>query len=326
MRNFWKEYGGTAILFTVCVLLHLAVFSLYGLPAEAVAYPALLCAGILLGYALCKTSQRRKKHEELMHLKSLPDDLPEALRRFDGRDDRDYRELLETLWKARSEEVAAYRMQMEDSMDYYTAWVHQIKTPIASMRLRLEHEDSALSRGITEDLLRIEQYVGMVLTYLRLNSDSTDYVFRDCGLDGIVKGVIRKFAGQFIARGIRLEYSGTDARAVTDEKWLAFVLEQIFSNSLKYTQEGSVTVYFREPCTLYLRDTGIGIAPEDLPRIFEKGYTGENGRADKRASGLGLYLCKRICDNLGIRISVRSRLGVGTEICLDLEQSRDRHE
>ena len=107
---------------------------------------------------------------------------------------------------------------------------------------------------------------------------------------------------------------------MTDEKWLSFVIEQILSNALKYTREGSVTIYVREPKTLCIEDTGIGIAKSDLPRVFEKGYTGYNGRTDKRASGLGLYLCRRICDSLGAKINISSEVRRGTLVSVDLEQ------
>ena len=189
------------------------------------------------------------------------------------------------------------------------------------MRLTLQNEDSELSRRLSEDLLRIEQYVEMVLCYLRLDSSSTDYVFQEYDLDSIVKQAVRKFAGQFIRRKIRLDYQPLHTRVVTDEKWLLFVVEQVLSNALKYTPAaGTVTIDLEEPKTLCIRDTGIGIAPEDLPRVFEKGYTGYNGRNDKKASGIGLYLCRRICKNLNHVISVDSSLDSGTVVRIRLEQ------
>ena len=144
-------------------------------------------------------------------------------------------------------------------------------------------------------------------------------LFRECRVDKIVKSAIRKFAAQFIRKGIRLEYTPIDACVVTDEKWLIFVVEQLLSNALKYTPRGTVTIYWENEC-LCIRDTGIGIAPEDLPRIFDRGYTGDTGRSDKKATGLGLYLCRRICKNLGHGISAESTPGKGTLIRLDLSR------
>jgi len=164
--------------------------------------------------------------------------------------------------------------------------------------------------------------VEMVLAYLRLDADSTDYVLREYDLDPIVRGAVKKFAGEFIDRRLALELRPTNARVLTDEKWLSFVLEQLLSNALKYTPEGSISIYPEAPDTLCVADTGIGIAPEDLPRVFEQGYTGYNGRLDKRASGLGLYLCRRICRNLGHTITAQSEPGKGTTIRLDLSRKK----
>ena len=190
------------------------------------------------------------------------------------------------------------------------------------MRLTLQNEDTPLSRRLTAELGRVERYVEMVLAYLRLDADSTDYVLRECDLDPIVRGAVKKFAGEFIDRHLTLECPPTNIRVLTDEKWLSFVLEQLLSNALKYTPEGKISIHMEAPATLCIADTGIGIAPEDLPRVFEQGYTGYNGRGDKRASGLGLYLCRRVCRNLGHTISAESELGRGTTIRLDLSRKR----
>ena len=165
----------------------------------------------------------------------------------------------------------------------------------------------------------------MVLAYLRLDSESGDYVFRKYDLDTILKRSVRRFSGDFIAKKIQLDYSPVGRTVVTDEKWLSFVIEQILSNALKYTPSGSVSI-FMDGDILKIKDTGIGIAPEDLPRIFEKGYTGYNGRTDMHASGIGLYLCRRICENLSIAISAESKPGAGTTVMLDMSQYRLRAE
>lgn len=205
-------------------------------------------------------------------------------------------------------------------VDYYTIWAHQIKTPIASMRLTLQNEDTALSRQLTNELFRIEQYVEMVLAFLRLNSKSTDYVLKEYDLDGIIKQSVKKFAGEFISRKLSLNYESLHTVVLTDEKWLSFVIEQVLSNALKYTPSGSISITMEDGKRLCIRDTGIGIAAEDLPRIFEHGYTGYNGRMDKKASGIGLYLCKRICERLGHEIRAESEVDRGTCIILDLSR------
>ncbi len=324
--TYLKERMGTIAGFLMAVGIFGLTFGLYRFPPEAVFYPALLSALVLLGIMIWEWRKAERKHQRLRELISLPDDLMETLRAYDHQEDQDYQELMLALAEKSAGEAYGYQRHLTDTMEYFTTWVHQIKTPISSMRLRLEGLDSTTSRALSEDLFRIEQYVEMVLTYLRLDSESTDYVFRECSVDEVIKSTLRKFAGQFIGRGLKLSYEETDLNIVTDEKWLAFVLEQITSNALKYTPEGGITIGVEKPGRLYVKDTGLGIAPEDLPRIFEKGYTGYRGREDKRASGLGLYLCKRICDNLGIRIWAESAPGEGTCVYLDLEQKKSDPE
>ncbi|MCD8149135.1 MAG: sensor histidine kinase [Clostridiales bacterium] len=222
------------------------------------------------------------------------------------------------------QQLAADQNKSRQRMDYYSIWAHQIKTPIAAMRLLLQGQDSEMSRRLGVELNRIESYADMVMTYLRLDGDSTDYVFRQSDLDEIVRGAIRRFSGEFIARKISLFNEPLNQTILTDEKWLSFVIEQILSNALKYTPSGSISIYMEPPQVLCIQDTGIGIASEDLPRIFEQGFTGCNGRTDKKASGIGLYLCKRICDDLGCQISAASQPGEGTVIRLNLKKAPAR--
>ena len=190
------------------------------------------------------------------------------------------------------------------------------------MRLTLQNEDTPLSRRLTGELGRVERYVEMVLAYVRLDGEATDYVLREYELDPLLRAAVKKFSGEFIDRRLALDLQPTHMRVLTDEKWLSFVLEQLISNALKYTPSGKISLYAAGENTLCIADTGIGIAPEDLPRIFEPGYTGLNGRTDKRASGLGLYLCRRVCRSLGHGISVQSRPGEGTAVLLDLSRNR----
>ena len=268
-----------------------------------------------------KLWRERERHKNFELLKANPVSLLELTERYNSLKDDDYRELIRLLDGERLSKIAKYKKKHKDAMDYFTIWVHQIKTPIASMRLKLEKEDSSEARALKDDLFRIEQYVDMVLTYMRLEAESTDYVFREISVDEVIKGCLRKFAPVFIGKGLSVKFEPTEKKLVTDEKWFAFVLEQILSNAVKYTNEGSVSICFAEPF-LKISDTGIGIAAGDLPRVFERGYTGYNGRTDKKATGLGLYLCKRICGNLGIGIAASSEEGKGTCISLDISQKK----
>lgn len=306
------------------LILFCAVFSLcfilYKLPMKAILYPTLMCTVLGLVFIGMDFSQKVRKHRQLSEMKKLTAAMISSMPPIESMEDNDYQEVIKALQEEIANLSTAASVRYQNLSEYYTAWVHQIKTPITSMRLTLQNEDTPLSRKLTSDLFQIEQYVEMVLAFMRLDSDSSDYVFKEYSIDSIIKQAVTKFASEFIDRKIRLEYEPIEKSVVTDEKWLSFVIEQLLSNALKYTHRGSIKIYMQEPMTLCIEDTGIGIAPEDLPRIFEKGYTGYNGRKDKKASGIGLYLCKRICSNLEADIYVTSELDKGTAVHINLEQ------
>ena len=318
LRQRWR----IAVIFALFSGVFAVSFALYRLPLAAVLYPTMLCA--LMGAAAAAFDYRRmrRRHDQLQRVGQLSAELVEALPAPQTVFDEDYQRIIRMLCDGRRTMETRMAERFDDMVNYYTVWAHQIKTPIAAMRLQLQNEDSSLGRALSSELLRIEQYVEMVMTYLRLDSDSTDYVFRECALDDVVRPAVRRFAGEFIARRLTLEYEPLNVCVITDEKWLGFVVEQVLSNALKYTQTGGVQIYLEKPCTLCIRDTGIGIAADALPRIFENGYTGANGRMDRRASGIGLSLCRRICNNLGHVITAESELDRGTIIRINLDQHR----
>lgn len=318
--SYFKQCKNSIIIFILFSVVFLFSFILYGIPAGAVVYPALLCAFFGAVFMFFDFRKIKRKHKTLAELykytENITDHFPDAI----TIDDKDYQELINLLVENEKQRNTDMNIKYSDMVDYYTLWAHQIKTPIAAMKLNLQNSDSEMSRIISEDLFRIEQYVEMVLVFLRLDSDYTDYVFKKTPLDAIIKSAVKKLASQFIRKRINLVYNPIDTEVLTDEKWLSFIIEQVLSNALKYTKSGEISIFLESPETLCIKDTGIGIASEDLPRIFEKGFTGYNGREDKKASGIGLYLCKRICNNLGHNISADSSLERGTEIRIDLSR------
>lgn len=317
---YLKQHARIIAAAVLAIAVFAVSFSLYELPMEAVWYPTALCLVLALAFAAADIIRAKHRHAAFLALNELTAAEIKLLPPAQSIDDEDYRRLIELLADSRAELAESAQRRQTDMLDYYTVWVHQIKTPISSMRLTLQGSDTPEARKLSSDLGRIEQYVDMAMAYLRLDSISSDYVIRSFELDPLIRQSVKKFAGEFIGRHLSLELEPTGLSVVSDEKWLAFVIEQVLSNALKYTREGSVKIYMRSPMTLCICDTGIGIAPEDLPRIFEKGYTGHNGRTDKRASGLGLYLCRRVCGKLGHDISAVSAPGKGTEILIDLSR------
>ena len=321
MKLFFRHLRsrlGMICVFLTIIAAYSALMLLYRLPYSAILYPCLLALCIGLPALLLDFFRTKRRHEALTAASELvaltSEELPEPV----SVTDQDYEELIESLRREAARLRSADEAKFRDALDYYTVWAHQIKTPIAAMKLSLQYEDSDSSRRLRSDLFRIEQYIEMALTFLRLDAEPTDYVFREHSLDEIIRPVIRRFAPEFIGKKLRLTYEPITETVVTDEKWLSFVIGQVLSNSLKYTREGGIIIELLPEKVLCISDTGIGISPSDLPRIFDKGYTGFNGHADKASSGIGLYLCRRVCKNLGIGISARSESGAGTSILLDL--------
>ena len=320
--KYVKDHLAPAALFAAFAAIFAVIFGLYNLPVEAVLYAAGLC--VLLG-AVCLVSgfiRYYKRHREMLRILENVQILSGELEGGKTLAEEDLTAMVKKLKRLLDESETARRDDAKESMDYYTTWVHQIKTPISTMKMMLEGEDSEESRSLLSELFRIEQYAEMALSYIRLGEDSSDYVFREYDLDGIIRDSVRKYAPQFIRKKIGLNYGGTDVKVLTDEKWLRFVIEQVLSNSIKYTREGSVTITVTPEKVLKIADTGIGIAPEDVPRIFEKGFTGYNGRSDKKSTGLGLYLCKTACSRLSHKISAESEPGKGTVISIDLSSEK----
>ncbi len=183
------------------------------------------------------------------------------------------------------------------------------------------------ARQSLEELFKIEQYAEMALHYARLDSISADMLFKNYDVGVIIRGAVKKYGVLFIGSGLSFAMEDFECRAVTDEKWFGFVVEQVLSNALKYTGRGGIRIYGADAhgrkqagkvAYIVIEDTGIGIRESDLPRIFERGFTGYNGRMGKKSTGIGLYLCKEIMDKLSHTIEVKSREGEGTKVILGL--------
>lgn len=315
--KYIRQYKFSAFMFCVFAVIFAAVFSLYELQAEAVMYASVICAAVAFIVLVVHFIFFRRKFLErqklIDNIMLMTQQLPEA----DTPLDEQYNEMLEKLRTICYENQSKHDRERSESIDYYTIWVHQIKTPISVMQMILQSEDTEEYRALSAELFRIEQYVEMVLYWFRLDSTSNDFVIETVSLDKVIRASVRKFAPQFIRKKIRIVYDGTEENVLSDEKWLMFILEQLLSNAVKYTESGSVSISVTDKI-LKIADTGIGIAAEDLPRIFEKGYTGYNGRADKKSTGLGLYLCKKAADKLSHRIYAESEVSKGSTFYVDM--------
>ena len=347
LTNFIKQNYIWILMIVTMSCIHLLYMYLIGARKQDVVYAAVLDAILLLITVLVGFFRYSSKVKALSNALKRPVEeqaqLPEAA------DDVEilYHRLLENQSIARSESESSAAIRQSQMRDYYSMWVHQIKTPTSAMKLLLEAEREELGQLMCDDeqsqcllsdnmdsfedeLFRIEEYVSMALQYQRVSSTENDFVLEKVSVDGVIRDTIKKYAKIMIRRHIGMNYSGTAQEVYTDGKWLAFMLEQILSNAIKYTPQGVVTIETAEEKYRFfitIKDTGIGIKAEDLPRVFEKGYTGYNGHADKKATGIGLYLCRQMADKLGHTIRMESEIGKGTKVWigfdLDYADTRD---
>lgn len=315
-----KSHKKTIVIDSVFLAIFVVVFYLYSLQLEAIVYAFFLSACVAAIFIVYDFIKYYKKHNELCILEKQISTGLEEIPLANNLIETDYQIILQALYNQKTELISKVDIKQTEMIDYYTLWAHQIKTPIAAMRLLLQSDHTEQNRELLAQTFRIEQYVEMVLGYLKIDSASSDLVLQNYSLLEIVRQGIRKYAHMFIRKNIVLELKEMDCTVLTDEKWLVFVIEQILSNALKYTNSGRISIYMEddEKKVLVIEDTGIGIAEEDLPRVFEKGFTGYNGRMDKKATGIGLYLCKKILDKLSHRITITSKVNVGTKVKIDL--------
>ena len=203
--------------------------------------------------------------------------------------------------------------QKDDLNAYFLMWLHQIKTPMTVSKLLLEKPDETTNTKLKMQLMYIEQYINMAMNYLKMIDHSTDMDITQVNLDDIIKNLLKKYSLLFIHNHISLEYQSNVTHVISDSQWLTILIEQILSNALKYTENGKIAIqYLEDKHALEIRDTGIGIRSEDIPKIFDRGYSGFNGRMNEKSSGLGLYLARKISERLNIQIEVESKLSKGS--------------
>lgn len=310
LRDCLQRNRSAIRIFLVSAVLQGGVFYLYGLPPEPFLYAEALVSVSVLALLLADAARTRRKTGRLENAAVALENGSGGVPDGDTLAERIYARMLASAVKKAEglgTELAAQRQEIED---YATVWVHEIKTPVAVMRLMLKETDSAL----LAELFRIEQYAEMALSYIRLGG--SDLVIRAYSVDEMVRETVRKYASQFIARRLKLVYEPSAGSVVTDKKWCCCILEQLLSNAVKYTpEEGTITIT-ADGNGVTVRDTGIGIAKEDLPRIFEKGFTGLNGRKEMKASGLGLYLSKKAAALINAELSAESEPGRGSSFTL----------
>ena len=334
--SYVKRIGVWLCIVIACETIMIITMMLNKIPFAEIGYGifiSLFLLLILLAFDAMRYYRHYQKVKELEHTIMLSTDgMPENADLLEN----EYQKLLRILSDEYTGAQSRAATRQKNMQEYYAMWVHQVKTPIAALRLLLQNknDEGQMTEELTE-LFGIEQYVEMALQYQRLDSETTDFVF-----DEIIRTSVRKYARQFIAKKISLSYEPVETTVITDKKWLSFVIEQVISNAVKYTKTGGIKIYLEDgdgtmsvpvqkashrkeddgensgmkSVRLVIEDTGIGIRAEDLPRICEMGYTGCNGHEGQHSSGIGLYLCSRILKKLGHTFSITSKEGVGTVV------------
>ena len=315
--SYFREHLKWIIVYFLCVVIMSMIMVTNGITFADISYGILLVSFILLLEIAFDMTIYIRKQSKLQKLEQYLENIVEYLDTPRTKEEETYQHLLYCMSSEMVKKQNDATAKMTDLREYYTMWVHQIKTPIAALRLLLQEKSEAVDTSEEQDeLFRIEQYVGMALQYMRLDSESTDFLFKTIELDDVIKEAIHKYARLFIRKKVKLQYEKVNTRVISDEKWLVFVIEQILSNAIKYAPGGTVSIYMQGEGTLVIEDDGIGIRAEDLPRVMEKGYTGYNGHIHKLSTGIGLYLCNRIMKKMNHRIRIESEEGKGTRVIL----------
>ncbi len=303
-----------------CILL--IVYSLAGLPMLYGWYTLLLSVFTLVCLLFFDATRYCKKRQLLSSLSPAVEELARALPEPADGLEADYRALVLSLEEQHARTRSALIAARDESLAYYTLWIHQIKTPIAAMRLVLQKMEDDEAAVLLQELFKVEQYSDLALRYAKLTDIASDLIPEHCDLSEVVHECVKKYGLLFIYQKLTVQIAPISRTVIGDKRWLAFIVEQILSNAVKYTKTGGVKIW-QEQKKLVIADTGIGIRTQDLPRIFERGYTGCNGRLDSRASGIGLYLAKKAADALGISISVASTPGKGTTVTLTFPEEEN---
>lgn len=278
----------------------------------------------LLIYIIIEYIKYKKYFDNIENvLKSLDKKylLPEVIEEPNSIIGEEVNDILKEISRDMHEQVKYYRNMQEEYREYIEMWVHEIKTPIASSKLLIENNYNGLTRKIDIQIDRIENFVEQVLYYSRSDEVGKDYIIKKVELLPLVKNVIRKNQRDFISKRIRLQLGELNEVVYSDSKWIEFILNQILINSIKYSKgkDDKIQIESKEisnTVVLTIEDEGVGIIERDLDRVFEKGFTGENGRKFGKSTGIGLYLCKKLCNKLGLGLEIQSKVNVGTKISI----------
>lgn len=332
LTAYLRERSVPVFLYIAEALVFMVIASLYGYEGVLSNMTYALELALFLGacYLIWDYMKYRGKYRELQQL-LLAEERADGLPQSSSAIEQAYRQIITAQEAEKRALITQLDEKQQNMADYYSMWTHQIKIPLAAMDLLLQNADENVrtAKQLREEVFKTGQYVDMALHYARMESISADLSFTKQDVGELVKGALKKYWLLFSGAGVNLHLEECHAQVITDGKWFSFVIEQVLSNALKYTKKGSISIYgvdedgrgVSEGCSyLVIEDTGIGIEASDLPRIFERGFTGYNGRLGNKSTGIGLYLCRQIMDRLGLSIRVESKQNEGTKVFLGIVQ------
>ena len=319
------------------LMVNLIMFLLIGILMKVVEVPIniifilfLIWFGPLITYMFLEFIKYNRYLKNLTHTIDGLDKkylLSEVINEPRFQEERIINEVLKECNKSMHENVKYYKDEQIEYREYIETRVHEIKTPIASAKLILENDDSNLSSRINYEMKRVEGFIEQVLYYARSSDVSKDYIIKKFSLRNVVMKAVKNNSRDFINRNIKLNIKEVEGTIFSDAKWVEFIINQIIINAVKFSipNKGEVSIFSKineNNIILTIEDNGVGISEKDIDRVFEKGFTGENGRKFGKSTGIGLYLCKKLCDKLGIGISLISKEGLGTKVNIVFPQGK----
>ncbi|HCQ55760.1 MAG TPA: sensor histidine kinase [Clostridiales bacterium] len=324
-KLFFKEKVITILLLLFGIITIEIFLMAYNVGMFIKIYIPLIIMGLYMISIIIEYFKRKKFYDNLLKILEELDEkylITEIIKTPNFLEGQILKNSLEQIDKSMLENVNKYKYMTEDYKEYIELWIHEIKIPIATSKMVIENNKNAITKSIDEELDKVENYIEQALFYARSNTVEKDYYIRKVVLKEIVNESIKKNKSSLIQEKISIDIHDLEIEVNTDNKWIVFILNQIIQNSIKYRKkENSVMEIYanqgKENVILYIKDNGIGIKQGEITRVFEKGFTGTNGRlSNKKSTGIGLYLCKKLCNKLGIGIELNSVQNEGTEVKL----------
>ena len=324
-KLFFKEKAITILLLLFGIITIEIFLMTYNVGMFIKIYIPLIIMGLYMISIIIEYFKRKKFYDNLLNMSEELDEkylITEIIKNPNFLEGKIFKNTLEQIDKSMLENVNKYKYMTEDYKEYIELWIHEIKIPISASKMVIENNKNAITKSIDEELDKVENYIEQALFYARSNTVEKDYYIRKVVLKEIVNESIKKNKSSLIQEKISIDIHDLEIEVNTDNKWIVFILNQIIQNSIKYRKkENSVIEIYanqgKENVILYIKDNGIGIKQGEITRVFEKGFTGTNGRlSNKKSTGIGLYLCKKLCNKLGIGIELNSVQNEGTEVKL----------